>query len=161
MYIDEAGVENTLDYPYAYSPKGQAVVAERLGHFTERVSMIAAWCLGNVFAPMTFSGHCGGVLVETWFDRVLLPKLRPGQTVVLGPSVARTPRNNASFHRQAKLEALLKPLGCHLLPLPPTHPTSIRLNTSGTASTHLFATIMTPPSPFRPKSTLPSVVSSG
>jgi transposase len=113
VYIDEAGVENTLSYDYAYSPRGQPVVAERLGHFTERVSMIAAWCLGNVFAPMTFTGHCDGVLVETWFDRVLLPKLRPGQTVIL---------DNASFHRMTQLKALLEPLGCRLLALPPYSP---------------------------------------
>ena len=113
MYIDEAGVENTLDYAYAYSPKGQPVVAERLGHFTLRVSMIAAWCIGKVFAPMTFTGHCDSVLVETWFAKVLLPELHPGQTVIL---------DNASFHRQAKLKALLEPLGCTLLALPPYSP---------------------------------------
>jgi transposase len=113
VYLDEAGAENTLDHAYAYSPKGQPVFAERLGHFTERVSMIAAWCVGKVVAPMTFTGHCDSLLVETWFAKVLLPELRPGQTVIL---------DNASFHRHAKLKALLEPLGCHLLPLPPYSP---------------------------------------
>lgn len=113
MYIDEAGAENTLDHAYAYSPKGQPVVAERLGHATERVSMIAAWCLGKVLAPMTFTGSCDSVLVETWFAQVLLPELRPGQTVIL---------DNASFHRRAKLKALLEPLGCTLRFLPPYSP---------------------------------------
>ncbi len=113
VYIDEAGAENTLDYPYAYSPKGISVYAERLGHATKRVSMIAAWCLGKVFAPMTFTGHCDSRVVETWFAKVLVPELRPGQTVIL---------DNASFHRQAKLTALLEPLGCTLLPLPPYSP---------------------------------------
>lgn len=115
MYIDEAGAgaENTLDYLYAYSPKGQPVYAERLGHFTERVSMIAAWCVGKVFAPMTFTGHCDSLLVETWFAKVLLPELQPGHTVIL---------DNASFHRMTQLRALLEPLGCTLLPLPPYSP---------------------------------------
>lgn len=75
--------------------------------------MIAAWCLGHVFAPMTFTGHCDSLLVEIWFAQVLIPKLRPGQTVIL---------DNASFHRQAKLKALLEPLGCFLLALPPYSP---------------------------------------
>ncbi len=113
VYVDEAGAENTLDYPYAYSPKGQPVFAERLGHFTQRVSMIAAWCKGKVVAPMTFTGHCDSRVVETWFAKVLLPELRLGQTVIL---------DNASFHRKAKLKALLEPCGCHLLPLPPYSP---------------------------------------
>jgi transposase len=113
VYIDEAGVENTLTYDYGWSPNGTPIYAERLGHFTERVSMVAAWCVGNVFAPMTFTGHCDRRVVETWFARVLLPKLRPGQTVIL---------DNASSHRKAKLKALLEPLGCHLLALPPYSP---------------------------------------
>lgn len=75
--------------------------------------MIAAWCQGKVFAPMTFTGHCDSVLVETWFAKVLVPELRPGQTVIL---------DNASFHRQAELRALLEPLGCYLLALPPYSP---------------------------------------
>ena len=75
--------------------------------------MIAAWCAGKVFAPMTFTGYCDSVLVETWFAKVLVPKLRPGQTVIL---------DNASFHRKAKLKALLEPRGCHLLALPPYSP---------------------------------------
>lgn len=75
--------------------------------------MIAAWCVGKVFAPMTFTGYCDSLLVETWFDKVLLPELRPGQTVIL---------DNALFHRRAKLKARLEAVGCHLLPLPPYSP---------------------------------------
>lgn len=108
MYIDEVGAENTLDYLYAYSPKGQPVYAERLGHFTERVSMIAAWCVGKVFAPMTFTGHCDSLLVETWFAKVLLPELQPGHTVIL---------DNASFHRMTQLRVLLEVPWLHPAPL--------------------------------------------
>ncbi len=75
--------------------------------------MMAAWCRGKVFAPMTFTGHCDSVLVETWFAKMLLPELRLGQTVIL---------DNASFHRHARIKALLEPLGCILLPLPPYSP---------------------------------------
>lgn len=113
MYIDEAGVENTLDYAYGWSRKGTRCWAEKLGHFTERVSMIAAWCQGKVFAPMTFTGYCDSRVVETWFERVLIPTLKAGQVVVL---------DNASFHRKATLQKLLEPLGCHLLALPPYSP---------------------------------------
>jgi len=75
--------------------------------------MIAAWCAGKVFAPMTFTGTCDSSVVETWFERVLAPTLRPGQVVIL---------DNASFHRQATLQKLLEPLGCRLLALAPYSP---------------------------------------
>lgn len=75
--------------------------------------MIAAWCHRKVFAPMTFTGHFDSVLVETWFAKVLLPELQPGQTVIL---------DNASFHRMNQLRALLEPIGRAFLPLPPYSP---------------------------------------
>ena len=68
--------------------------------------MIAAWCQGKVLAPMTFTGYCDGTVVETWFEQVLIPTLKAGQVVIL---------DNASFHRKARLQALLGPLGCRLL----------------------------------------------
>lgn len=97
MYIDEAGVENTLDYAYGWSLKGTRCFAETLGHFTERVSipchyvwgtLIAAWCQNKVLAPMTFTGYCDSRVVETWFEQVLIPTLKIGQTIIL---------DNASF----------------------------------------------------------------
>lgn len=45
--------------------------------------------------------------------KVLIPELRPGQTVIL---------DNASFHRMTQLRTSLEPLGCTLLPLPPYSP---------------------------------------
>lgn len=62
---------------------------------------------------MLFEGYCDSLVVETYFERVLIPELLPGQTVIL---------DNASFHRTAKLKALLEPLGCTLLLLPPYSP---------------------------------------
>lgn len=106
-------MENTLDYAYGWSKRGTRCWADKLGHFTQRISMIAAWCQGKVFAPITFTGYCDSVVVETWFEQVLVPMLRTGQTVIL---------DNASFHRKARLKALLEPLGCHLLALPPYSP---------------------------------------
>lgn len=44
---------------------------------------------------------------------MLLPVLQPGQVVIL---------DNASFHRKARLQKLLEPLGCRLLALPPYSP---------------------------------------
>jgi transposase len=113
VYIDEAGVDNTLDYAYGWSRRGTRCLAEKLGHFTERGSMISAWCLGKVFAPMTFTGYCDSRVVETWFKQLLIPTLKAGQVVIL---------DNASFHRKATLQSLLEPLGCRLLALPPYSP---------------------------------------
>lgn len=113
VYVDEAGVENTLSYVYGWSKRGSRCLGERLGHRTCRISMIAAWCCKQVMAPLTFQGFCDSVLVETWFQQCLIPALRPGQVVIL---------DNASFHRAKPLQEILAQVGCSLLMLPPYSP---------------------------------------
>jgi transposase len=113
VYIDEAGVEDTLSYAYGWSAKGERCVGERLGHRTQRVSMAAAWCCGHVLAPLTFEGYCDSALIEAWFEQFLCKELRAGQVVIL---------DNASFHRHERLRQLLAAVDCHLLPLPSYSP---------------------------------------
>lgn len=113
VYVDEAGVDNTLVWPWGWSPKGAPCLGEKLGHKTHRVSMAAGLCCGQVLAPLTFEGTCNADLIESWFEQQLLPVLVPGQVVIL---------DNASFHRHTRLRALLEIKGCSLLPLPPYSP---------------------------------------
>ena len=113
VYVDEAGVEDTLCYGWGWSARGERCGGEKLGHATQRVSMAAAWCCGEVLAPLTFEGYCDSALVEAWVEQELCAVLRPGQVVIL---------DNASFHRPAKLSALLAQVGCTLLPLPSYSP---------------------------------------
>ena len=113
MYVDEAGVEDTLSYAWGWSAKGEPCPGEKLGHGTQRISMAAGWCCGEVLAPLTFEGYCDSELIEAWFAQELAPVLRVGQVVIL---------DNASFHRHEALGALLAQVGCTLLPLPAYSP---------------------------------------
>ena len=113
VYVDEAGVEDTLDYAYGWSLRGTRCWGEKLGHRTQRVSMAAAWCAGEVLASLTFEGYCDSALIEAWFEQQLCSVLCPGQVVIL---------DNASFHRMERLRQLLAGVGCGLLPLPTYSP---------------------------------------
>jgi len=44
VYVDEAGVQDTLSYAYGWSEKGSRCPGEQLGHRTQRTSVAAAWC---------------------------------------------------------------------------------------------------------------------
>lgn len=109
VYVDEAGVEDTLGFAWGWSLRGVRCLAQKLGHRTSRVSMAAAWCCGEVLAPLTFEGYCHSELVEVWFKTQLCPLLRPGQVVIL---------DNASFHKRARLAPLVEAVGCQLWFLP-------------------------------------------
>lgn len=113
MYVDEAGVDDTEDYAYGWCEKSKRFEALKLGHRTERISMIAAWCNHEVIAPMTFKGYCDSSLVETWVQEFLVPQLKPGQAVVM---------DNASFHKSSRIRELIEQAGCTLLFLPSYSP---------------------------------------
>jgi transposase len=113
VYLDEAGVEDTEDYPYGYCHRSERFHALKLGHRTERISMIAGWCNRTVVAPMTFKGYCDTLWVEAWVEGQLVPHLKPGQVVVM---------DNASFHKSQRTQDLIEQAGCTLLFLPPYSP---------------------------------------
>lgn len=111
--MDESGADNTLDYPYGWCHQSQRFEANKLGHRTSRISMIAAWCNGHLLAPMTFKGYCDTALVEAWVEQVLVAQLQSGQVVVM---------DNASFHKSAAIEEMITAAGCKLLFLPAYSP---------------------------------------
>lgn len=108
--VDEAGVDDTLCYPYGWSPRTTQCHGQRLGHRTTRGSMAAAWCGGTVLAPLTLEGYGDAQLIEAWVAQQVVNELQPGQTVIV---------DNASLHRIAPLRALLAHAHCFVLPLPP------------------------------------------
>jgi len=113
VYVDEAGVDDTQDYPYGYCHREERFHALKLGHRTERISMVAGWCEREVIAPLTFKGYCNTNLIEAWIEQILVLELRPGQVVVM---------DNASFHKSQPIEQLIEQAGCELLFLAPYSP---------------------------------------
>jgi transposase len=113
VYIDEAGVDNTIDYPYGYCLKGERFEAKKLGYPTERVSMISGWWCGSIIAPMVFKGYCNSALVCGWIEKFLLPELIPGQIIII---------DNASFHPKGKIKKLIAQAGCEVIFLPAYSP---------------------------------------
>lgn len=133
MYIDEAGVENTLTYDYGWSPNGTPIYAERLGHFTERVSMVAAWCVGNVFAPIL-----PVTVTAVWS--------RPGSLGCSCPNSAPVRRSfsiTPRFTARLNLRRYSSPSVAIFSPYRLTPPTSTRLNTYGIGSSRISVITMT------------------
>ncbi len=113
VFVDEAGIDNRDEYPYGYSPIGERFPALKSGRRTQRVSWIAALKEKTVFAPMTFEGGCNRDLFEMWLEEALLPKLQPGDVIVI---------DNASFHKGDNIEKMVAEAGCELWYLPTYSP---------------------------------------
>lgn len=97
----------------ALCERGKRFYALKMGHHTTRVSMIAALQNRELIAPLTFGGYCNRQVFEMWVAQVLVPTLKPGQTVIL---------DNASFHKGVTIFDLIIQAGCELLYLPPYSP---------------------------------------
>jgi len=100
-------------YPYAYQSVGIRYYEAHSGYRQKRMSMIGGLCNDTFQAPFMFEGHCNGVVFELYIEKVLLPTLSKGMTIII---------DNASFHRSDKVREMIESAGCQLMYLPPYSP---------------------------------------
>jgi len=116
VYVDESGCDDRLQREHGWSPRGVPCFDTRLGHASERLSVVAAWMpmpTPGLIAPLSFDGTCHSRLFELWLRVMLCPLLRAGQVVIL---------DNARFHRKKVVQRLLRRVGCRALFLPAYSP---------------------------------------
>jgi hypothetical protein len=122
VYVDETGCDDCLQREYGWSERGEPCFDRRVGHASERFSVVAAWQSSSkadskadsgLVAPLSFDGTCHHRLFELWLRVMLCPVLRAGQVVIL---------DNARFHRQKTVQRILKRVGCRALFLPAYSP---------------------------------------
>ncbi|QUY43148.1 IS630 family transposase [Acaryochloris marina] len=113
VYADESGMDNRDEYDYGYGPKGERVYALKSGSRSGRVNMIAALRGKQLMAPFTIEGACNRTVFEIWLETCLIPMLKPGQKLVI---------DNATFHKEGRIEQLVEAAGCEVWYLPPYSP---------------------------------------
>ena len=111
--VDETGIDNHEALAYGWSPRGEPCWGEKLGHRTQRVSLIAALHQGALIAPFVLEGYCTTALFAVYVEPCLVPVLQPGQIVLY---------DNASFHQSEKTQQLITGAGCTCKFLPPYSP---------------------------------------
>jgi transposase len=111
--LDEAGIDDNETYPYGWGPKGERVQGMKPSKRDKRTSIISALNQGVLEAPFVFEGYCSHAVFEAYVEKVLLPVLIPGQTVIM---------DNASFHKSKRIQHLIESKGCRLLYLPAYSP---------------------------------------
>ena len=77
------------------------------------MSIASALHCGKLCAPFIFEGSCNRDVFETYVEKVLVPILTPGKTIVL---------DNATFHHGGKILQLIEKSQCKVLYLPPYSP---------------------------------------
>lgn len=97
---------------------GRAPRGERLraaiphGHW-KTTTFVAGLRTRGMVAPMVLDGPINGELFEAYVAQVLVPDLRPGDTVIM---------DNLGSHKGAGIRAAIEAVGASLLFLPPYSP---------------------------------------
>lgn len=113
MYLDESGVNDTIQRVFGWSPRGEKIHGEVSGKARKRLSIIAALNAHAIKAPFFFEGYTDTAVFNGWVADCLVPELQPGQTIIL---------DNASFHKSPKTKMLVESAGCHVKYLPTYSP---------------------------------------
>lgn len=98
---------------YAWGLQGQRVYSMKRGSRTKRLSIISALNENRLQAPFVFEGYCNREVIHLYIEQVLIPTLKPGQTVIM---------DNASFHKSKKIKESIEKAHCKLLYLPAYSP---------------------------------------
>ena len=111
--MGETAASTTMDRRYGYAPRGEPVVGTvPHGHY-KSLTFTAAPRADGVVATQVLDGPMTGDRFREYVATVLVPTLRPGDTVVL---------DNLPCHKSVAVRAAVEAAGCHLRLLPPYSP---------------------------------------
>ena len=108
------------DYDSGWCPRGKRLYGMKSGGRRGRINMIAGYRDSKLIAPFTIEGSCNRLVFEAWLQTCLIPRLKPGNLVVI---------DNASFHHGGRIKALIEAAGCNVMYLPPYSPDLNRIET--------------------------------
>ena len=113
VFVDETAANTTHDRRYGYAPRGEPVVGRvPHGHY-KSLTFTAALRAGGSTAGQVLDGAMTGERFREYVATVLVPTLRPGDTVVV---------DNLACHKSAGVRAAVEAAGCRLVFLPPYSP---------------------------------------
>ena len=113
IFIDETWAKTNMTRPRGRAPRGRRLVAKvPQGHW-KTTTLIAALGVTGICCSAVVDGAVNGDVFGAFVGQVLVPKLRPGDVVVL---------DNLSSHKRDSTRALIEAAGAQVVFLPPYSP---------------------------------------
>lgn len=113
VFLDESGINIQMARNYGYAPVGQRLFAFKSGQYAKNYTVLGALTAEGMGALMTVNGGTSIEVFHAFVEQVLLPTLRPGQTVVM---------DNLAAHKHPSIKKLLSEHGVDVLYTPPYSP---------------------------------------
>jgi transposase len=113
VFIDETWTATNMARTHGRCPKGQRLrMGFPHGH-RKTTTLVAGLRLSGMVAPMVLDGPINGDWFEAYVDQILVPTLKPGDTVIM---------DNLASHKRLSVKLLIEAAGAKLAFLPPYSP---------------------------------------
>ena len=113
IFLDETGLNTKLARLHGRCRRGERLVAGLPHGHWSTTTFIAGLRADGLTAPMLLPGALAGLAFRAYVEQVLVPTLRPGDTVIL---------DNLSAHKGPAVRQAIEATGATLLFLPPYSP---------------------------------------
>jgi transposase len=113
VFVDEAGSNIGMTRDYARAPRGERAPGSVPRNRGTVTTMLGALDIRGVRALMTVEGATDTDVFEAFLEQVLVPKLRPGDIVIL---------DNVGAHKPELMRRLIAQAGASLIFLPAYSP---------------------------------------
>lgn len=113
VFVDETGAATNMVRRYDRAPRGQRVPGwAPYGHW-KTTTFVAGLTVEGFIASLVVDGPMNRTIVTAYVEQMLVPRLRPGDVVVL---------DNLSSHKGVQVRDAIRRAGAKLLFLPPYSP---------------------------------------
>ena len=113
MFLDETAAATNMARRYGWAPRGERCrLAAPSGH-SKTTTVTAALRTTGLCATALFDGPTNGTRFRSYITEILVPALRPGDSVVM---------DNLQAHKVAGVREAIEAAGARLLYLPPYSP---------------------------------------
>ena len=113
IFIDETWAKTNMTRLRGRAPRGQRLVDKTPHGHWMTTTLIAALGLGGMRCSTVVDGAVNGDVFQAFVEHVLVPKLKPGDIVVM---------DNLSSHKRVRIRELIEETGAELRFLPPYSP---------------------------------------
>jgi transposase len=113
IFVDESAVNTAMTRRYGRAPRGERAYDSAPRNYGTHTSVIGALGLRGLVAALTVEGAVDAEVFNAYAERVLGPRLRRGDVVVL---------DNLTAHRASRIEEVAEARGAQVLWLPPYSP---------------------------------------
>jgi transposase len=113
VFIDETWASTKMARPRGRAPRGERLRAAIPHAHWKTTTVVAGLRPTGMVAPMVLDGPINGTAFQAYIEQVLVPELRPGDTVVM---------DNLGSHKGPGVGTAIEAAGARLLYLPPYSP---------------------------------------